>query len=249
MLNAIISASAAIVGVLIGVFSTHLLRYIDRKSEERKIINESIHYLLELYFLVNRLNSEKMLDAYLDYYFQELKKLIPAIDEKTIESAKAQYCPQLKNFVIPISQKHSFEKLEKMDGDYKSMLDKLVTILPIDAYYLRGKNNLKSLLDLLAEYFEGVKSSDLDNQEIVGRIVEQMQSIITKTVVTEYTDDLKKELFVLLKKTDRYNRKTGKKAINSIEATILTEKEKREVKSYIIGVFNLFFPNATTPVN
>ena len=92
MLNAIISASAAIVGVLIGVFSTHLLRYIDRKSEERKIINESIHYLLELYFLVNRLNSEKMLDAYLDYYFQELKKLIPAIDEKTIESAKAQYC-------------------------------------------------------------------------------------------------------------------------------------------------------------
>ena len=66
-----------------------------------------------------------------------------------------------------------------------------------------------------------------------------MQSTITKSLVAEYTDDIKKELFVLLRKTDRYNRKTGENAINSIETTILTEKEKSEVKSYIIGMLNL----------
>ena len=239
MISAIISASAAIVGVLIGVFSTHYLHYVNRKSEERKIINESIHYLMELFFLVNRLNSEKMLDAYLECYFLEVRKLIPAIDEKSIENAKAQYYPQLKKMIVPLSQKQTFEKLAKMDDGYLSMLEKLATVLPIDAYHLRDKNNLKSLLELLAEYFEGIKSTDIDKEEIVEKIVNQMQSTITKMLVAEYTDDIKKELFVLLKKTDWYNRKIGKKTINSIETTILTEKEKSEVKSYIIGMLNL----------
>ena len=66
-----------------------------------------------------------------------------------------------------------------------------------------------------------------------------MQSTITKTIIAEYANDLKKELLVLLRKTDRYNRKTGENAINSIETTILTEKEKSEVKSCIIGMLNL----------
>lgn len=239
MISAIISASAAVVGVLIGVFSTHFLHYVNRKSEERKIINESIHYLTELFFLVNRMNSEKMLDAYLDFYFSEVKKLVPAIDEKSIENAKAQFFPQLKKVIVPLSQKQSFEKLEDMNEGYLSMLEKLATVLPIDAFHLRGKNNLKSLLDLLAEYFEGIKSTDIDKDEIAEKIVSQMQSTITKSLVAEYTDDIKKELFVLLKKTDRYNRKIGKKTINSIETTILTEKEKNEVKSYIISMLNL----------
>lgn len=239
MFGAIISASAAIIGVLIGVFSTHFLHYVNRKSEERKIINESIHYLTELFFLVKRLNSEKMLDAYLDCYFSEVRKLIPAIDEKSIETAKAQFYPQLKKVIVPLSQKQTFEKLEEMNEGYLSMLEKLATVLPIDAFHLRGKNNLKSLLDLLTEYFEGIKSTDINKEEIAEKIVNQMQSTITKSLVAEYTDDIKKELFVLLRKTDRYNRKTGENAINSIETTILTEKEKSEVKSYIIGMLNL----------
>lgn len=239
MIGAIISASAAIIGVLIGVFSTHFLHYVNRKSEERKIINESIHYLAELFFLVNRLNSEKMLDAYLDCYFSEVRKLIPAIDEKSIETAKAQFYPQLKKVIVPLSQTQTFEKLEEMNEGYLSMLEKLATVLPIDAFRLRGKNNLKSLLDLLTEYFEGIKSTDINKEEIAEKIVNQMQSTITKSLVAEYTDDIKKELFVLLRRTDRYNRKTGENAINSIETTILTEKEKSEVKSYIISMLNL----------
>lgn len=249
MISAIISASAAIVGVLIGVFSTHYLHYVNRKSEERKIINESIHYLMELFFLVNRLNGEKMLDAYLECYFLEVRKLIPAIDEKSIENAKAQYYPQLKKMIVPLSQKQTFEKLAKMDDGYLSMLEKLATVLPIDAYHLRDKNNLKSLLELLAEYFEGIKSTDIDKEEIVKKIVNQMQSTITKTLVAEYTDDIKKELFVLLKKTDWYNRKIGKKTINSIETTILTEKEKGEVRSYVVSMLNLLSQNVKESAN
>ena len=115
MLGAIISASAAIIGVLIGVLSTHFLHYVNRKSEERKIINESIHYLSELFFLVNRLNSEKMLDAYLDCYFSEVRKLIPAIDEKSIETAKAQFYPQLKKVIVPLSQKQTWNILKVLN--------------------------------------------------------------------------------------------------------------------------------------
>jgi hypothetical protein len=249
MISAIISASAAIVGVLIGVFSTHYLHYVNRKSEERKIINESIHYLMELFFLVNRLNSEKMLDAYLDCYFSEVRKLIPAIDEKSIENAKAQYYPQLKKMIVPLSQTQTFEKLEEMNEGYLSMLEKLATVLPIDAFHLRGKNNLKSLLDLLTEYFEGIKSTDINKEEIAEKIVNQMQSTITKSLVAEYTDDIKMELHVLLKKTDWFNRKIGKKTINSIETTILTEKEKSDVRSYVVSMLNLLSPNVKESVN
>lgn len=248
-LKIVIPALTGFLGILIGVGSKFLLHHLDQKRMERQIINETIHYLLELYFQVNRLNSEKMLDAYLDYYFQEVRKVIPAIDEKAIESAKAQYYPQLKGVIVPMSQKLSFEKLEKMDGDYKSMLDKLVAFLPVDAYYLRDKNNIKSLLDLQADYFESIKSTDIDKEEIVEKIVNQMQPTITKSVVAEYTNDLRRELLVLLKKTDCYNRKVGKRAISSIEVTVLTEEEKREVRSYVISIFNLSSVNSSKPVN
>lgn len=248
-LKIVIPALTGFLGILIGVGSKFLLHHLDQKRMERQIINETIHYLLELYFQVNRLNSEKMLDAYLDYYFQEVRKVIPAIDEKAIERAKAQYYPQLKGVIVPMSQKLSFEKLEKMDGDYKSMLDKLVAFLPVDAYYLRDKNNIKSLLDLQADYFESIKSTDIDKEEIVEKIVNQMQPTITKSVVAEYTNDLRRELLVLLKKTDCYNRKVGKRAISSIEVTVLTEEEKREVRSYVISIFNLSSVNSSKPVN
>lgn len=238
----IIPALTGFLGVLIGVGSKFLLHHLEQKRVERQIINETIHYLLELYFQVSRLNSEKMFDAYLDFYFKEMKKLIPVMDEKSIENVKALYKPQLKKVIVPISQKQSFEKLEEMNESYSSMLEKLATVLPIDAFYLRGKNNLKSLLDLLSEYFKGIKSTDVNKNDSVEKIVEQMQPTITKNVIAEYTNDLKKELFVLLKRTDRYNCTIGEKAISSIEVTVLTEEEKREVRSYIINILNLVSP-------
>ena len=76
-----------------------------------------------------------------------------------------------------------------------------------------------------------------------------MQPTITKSVVAEYTNDLRRKLLVLLKKTDCYNRKVGKRAISSIEVTVLTEEEKREVRSYVISIFNLSSVNSSKPVN
>ena len=104
---ALIGICGTILGTLIGGISTHLLHYKNRKSEETKIINESIHYLLEVFFLVNRLNFEKMIDAYVDYYLQEIRKIFPKMDDDSIESIKKQFYPQLKNTIVPLSQKYS----------------------------------------------------------------------------------------------------------------------------------------------
>ena len=244
MLSAIISASAAIVGVLIGVFSTHLLRYIDRKSAERKIINESIHYLTELFFLVNRLNTEKMADIYLNYYFLRVKTLFLFCYKRSIETAKVQYSPMIKDFLVPSIKEQTFENLKKISSQYEEMIKNLATILPVNAYYLRGKNSLEDLVESIAAYFENIKAAEIENMAAIKETISQVQSALTENLINEYKDELKSELLALLDKTNWSNRRAGKRAIRGIEAPILTENEKRKVDSMVVTIVNLIAQNA-----
>lgn len=243
LIPAIIGIIGTAVGALIGALSTHWLYYKNKKSEERKIINESIHYLLEVFFLVNRLNAEKMLEVYMDYYLQEVRKKFPAFDDKAIASAKEQYYPQLKKVIVPLSQEQSYEKLEGIGEGYERMLGKLSTVLPVDAYYLRGKNDIKSLLQLLSEYFQRAQLTEVNSDETAKKVINQMQSSLTLQAVDEFVADLKDELLTLLKKTDRYNRKKGKKVINSIETTMLTEDEKHGINEFVETLFSQLAKN------
>lgn len=244
MLSAIISASAAIIGVLIGVFSTHFLHYVDRKSEERKIINESIHYLIELFFLVNRLNTEKMADVYLNYYFQRVKTLFPTWDEGAIETAKVKYSPMIKDVLIPAIKEQTFEDLKNISVQYEEMIKNLATILPVNAYYLRGKNSLEDLVQSIASYFENVKIADIEGMANVKDTISQVQSVLTENLINEYKEELKSELVALLGKTNWSNCRAGKRAIRGIEASILTENEKRKVDSMVVTIVNLTVQNA-----
>lgn len=244
MLSAIISSLAAIVGVLIGVFSTHFLHYIDRKSEERKIINESIHYLIELFFLVNRLNTEKMADIYLNYYFLRVKTLFPTWDDGTIETAKFKYSPMIKDVLIPAIKEQTFEDLKKISGQYEETIKNLATILPVNAYYLRGKNSLEDLVQSIASYFENVKAVNIESGAAIKEAINQVQSVLTENLINEYKDELKSELLALLGKTNWSNQRAGKRAIRGIESSILTENEKRKVDSMVVTIVNLIAQNA-----
>ena len=230
---ALIGICGTILGTLIGGISTHLLHYKNRKFEETKIINESIHYLLEVFFLVNRLNLEKMIKAYSDYCGQEIRKIFPEANDNSIESIKKQLHSQLKNTIVPFSQKYSFEKLKELENDYKSMLDKLSIVLPVDAYYLRGKNDVKSLLNLLSDCLKEVEFTGIEKEDVLRNFISNMQSSLTTKAIDEYADGIKKELTVLLSKTDRYNRKIGKKIIDGIVSTMLTEDEKRDINTVL----------------
>lgn len=230
---ALIGICGTILGTLIGGISTHLLHYKNRKFEETKIINESIHYLLEVFFLVNRLNLEKMIKAYSDYCGQEIRKIFPEANDNSIESIKKQLHSQLKNIIVPLSQKYSFEKLKELENDYKSMLDKLSIVLPVDAYYLRGKNDVKSLLNLLSDCLKEVEFTGIEKEDVLRNLLSNMQSSLTTKAIDEYADGIKKELTVLLSKTDRYNRKIGKKIIDGIVSTMLTEDEKRDINTVL----------------
>lgn len=238
MLSSVISALAGLFGVLIGAISTHFLHYKNHKSEEIKVINKSIHYLLEVFFLINRLNSEKMTNAYFDYYFQRVRNLIPALDEKMIETAKEQYSPIIKKSLVPTLQKQTFEELKKMGTQYEEMVANLATILPVTAYYLRGKNNLENLLQTISKYFDDIKILDEKNASFVNTAIDQMQPTLTADLIDEYKNKLKSELLILLKKTTWHNRYAGKKAIKGIESIELTESEKRKIDSMIASAVN-----------
>ena len=244
MLSAIISALVAIVSVLIGVFSTHFLHYVDRRSEERKIINESIHYLIELFFLVNRLNTEKMADVYLNYYFLRVKTLFPTWDEGAIETAKVKYSPMIKDVLIPAIKEQIFEDLKNISVQYEEMIKNLATILPVNAFYLRGKNSLEDLIQSIASYFENVKVADIEGMANVKETIRQVQSVLTENLINEYKEELKSELLALLGKTNWSNCRAGKRAIRGIEASILTENEKRKVDSMVVTIVNLTVQNA-----
>lgn len=242
IIPAIIGIIGTAVGALIGALSAHWLYYKNKKSEERKIINESIHYLLEVFFLVNRLNMEKMANVYLDYYFKRITEIIPALDEKIIEIVKKQYGPMINSSFLS-KQKEIFVKLNNLKNQYEKMIDNLATILPINAYYLRGKNDFKNWMQFVSEYFDDVKNVNVKEDVFVKNTVDQMQSSLTKELIDEYQKELKSELHALLKKTNWSNYRAGKKAINAIESTDLTENEKRKINKEVEMVVNLVVQN------
>ncbi|SIO29743.1 hypothetical protein [Fibrobacter sp. UWB11] len=241
LIPATIGVLGTFIGALIGALSAHWLYHKNKKSEERRIINESIHYLLEVFFLVNRLNADKMADAYLDYYFKRIKEIIPALNEKTIDSAKKQYGPMINNSLF-FRQKENFENLNKLKEQYEKMIANLATILPIDAYYLRGKNDLENWMQSISEYFENVKNTDVKDS-VAKETINQIQSSLTKELIDEYQSELKTVLFALLSKTNWSTRRAGKKVVKGIESTDLTENEKRKVDKEIKNIVNLILQN------
>lgn len=231
MTDTIIAGLLAILGVVIGILSTHVIHYIDRKFEKRKLVNESIHYLLEVYFLISRLNPQKLMNAYMEYCLQRIRKYIPC-DDKSFESAKEQLSPIIKKRFVPIAQQ-SYEELESLGTQYEDMIAKLATILPIDAYYLRGKNNLGKLILTISEYFDSIKELDIENETAVNEFIDQMQISVTATILDDYKKDLKSELRELLGETTRFNRRKGKKVIKKLESTVLTDEDKREIDALV----------------
>lgn len=141
----IITALSGFLGAAIGSVTTLWLHFKNRKNDERKILNESIHYLLEVFFLVSRLNTEKVTNAYLEYYFLQAQKIDPSSNEDSLKAVRNQISSIIKSKIIPVAQKQTFEDLKIVSEGYENMLTKLATILPIDAFYLRGKTNLKIL--------------------------------------------------------------------------------------------------------
>ena len=236
MTDTIIAGLLAILGVVIGILSTHLIHYIDRKFEERKLVNESIHYLLEVYFLISRLNPQKLMNSCLEYYFQQIRKYIHG-DDKSFESAKEQLSPIIKKILVTIAQQ-SIEELESLGKQYEDMVAKLATILPIDAYYLRGKNNLEDLIQTLSEYFKYIKELDIEKDNAVNEFVSQMQMSVIVTILDDYKNDLKSELSELLKQTTHFNRRKGEKVIKKLESEILSEDDKRKIDTLADSVVN-----------
>ena len=52
-------------------------------------------------------------------------------------------------------------------------------------------------------------------------------------------EDLKLELYELLKKTNRYNRYKGKKVIKRLESEMLTDDDKRKIDSFVDKIINM----------
>ena len=236
MTDTIITGSFTIIGVLIGLFSNHLIHYIDRKFEERKLVNESIHYLLEVYFQVNRMDTQKLINACVEYCFQRIRKCIPG-DDKSFQSAKEGLSPIINGFFVSIGHE-SFTELNNLGTRYEDMVAKLATILPIDAYYLRGKNNLEKLIHALSEYFNGIKELDIEKDNAVNEFIGQMQMSVTATILDDYKNDLKSELSELLKQTTHFNRRKGEKVIKKLESEILSEDDKRKIDTLADSVVN-----------
>lgn len=246
MLNdaTIISAVSVLIGAVIGAAPTLIIHYKKNQVETRKILNESIHYLLEVFFQVNRLNAEKMLDEYMGYYLVEVKKKFPTIDNDTVNVLKNASYQKLKENIVPTAQKQALDSLEKLAENYENMVADLAKILPINAFYLRGKNRLADLLQMMSEYFENIQKTDLVAVPKAKDLIEQMQSSLTMQLVDEYKDDLKKELFILLRKTNWSTYRFGKRTIKGIESSILSESEKQKTYSMITSIADLIVKNS-----
>ena len=159
MQESIISALAALLGTVIGVCTTLVIHRIDRKINERKIINESIHYLLEVYLQINRVDAKKMNDEFWNYYWQSIRKYIHG-DDKSFESAKEQLSPIINKNLVTNTQQ-AYKELEK------HLKEKGIEYVEKKALYADSDLKISSD-DLIKEGFiESLKVNDSECQGYV----------------------------------------------------------------------------------
>lgn len=209
-----------VLSVTLGWLFTQLTNYINVYKSDRRIQKETLYFLLELYHHISKLRKiDLAAKSYADIIKIEAPDLVQ--DEKEFENAIWFLKSIIKKFQHPKID----QELADLDENYNSALIKLASVDPINAYRLRGKNQIiRHLNDWTQIIQRTANSNNSENEddsflEFVNEITLELEI----QLVNETLEDLKEIAFEISKKIDR---NTHNETIN----LSIFSNEKSEIK-------------------
>ena len=148
----IIELLIPLIGVLIGWGCGELSRRFADKYQQKQTINKTISLLLELYFQIKRIaTAAQNSQAFVEWYMSQFK------DNVIVEEVKEQMKTTLSKLINPLISEIASYDIKKIETDYDSILKELSCYYPVDAYRLRGRNEIKNILMDIDAYYDSLK--------------------------------------------------------------------------------------------
>ncbi len=194
-------------------------------SENRRIKNRVLHDLLEMNFILSRLDLKPAVNVMVSEIQDHVPVEIPQIEkDKLGESLYKTLLSNLEDDVI--------DELEDLDENYLNAVLELSKVDPIRAYYLRNKTRLFENFDKIESYITSVKN-ELDEVDPyqTGELSVMLNPFITNQF-TEEIENLRNETIDLAKSIGLRTRSKVSKILDK-HAIIMTDEMRETIQPII----------------
>lgn len=139
----------------------------------------------------------------------------------------------------------AFYDIKKIDSDYEAILKELSCYYPVDAYRLRGRNEIKNLLMDIDSYYECLKAKLPISYEEYNVVASKIKPIVKSQAINKQLLDIRDEIVSLSNELNCHQRKEINDTLNNIDQDDkLYEEHYEEIRRTIIAILQEQMPNA-----
>ncbi len=225
--------------LIIGLVWGELSRRFSNKYTERQTVNRAISILLELYFQIKRVSEAvQQSQLFIEWYLAQFKEnTFSEEDEEIIRNT-------LSSTINPIVTEMASYDIDKINADYESVLKELSVYYPVDAYRLRGRNDIKNILTNIDVYYDSLKKQVPVSYDEYNSIMSLIKPIIQTQAIEAHLSAIRDEIETLSKEINCHQRKEILTALKSINADKeLYEKNFENIRQRILLVLQERMPN------
>lgn len=164
---------------------TQLLRF---RGNNRRTKKRVLYDLLEINFILSRLDNTDLVDEYLKY----IKSKFPKDD--SFEQLKPFIQVQIENLIYQREIDIVLDELDEIEETYNQAIIELSKIRPIRAYYLRGVSKILDQLEQLQEFAQDFTAEITVEAPEVNTIMSDFINSLKQEQFNESIENIKKEI-------------------------------------------------------
>lgn len=229
-----------LIGVIIGWGCSELSKRFADKYQKKQTINKAISLLLELYFQIKRISAAvQQSQSFVDWYLAQFKNTAIGVDEKE------KIREVLSSLINPLISELAFYDIKRIDSDYEAILKELSCYYPVDAYRLKGRNEIKNLLMDIDSYYESLKEKLPITYEEYSLVSSKIKPIVKNQAIKKQLIEIREEVVSLSNEVSSRQRKEVNDTLNNIDQDDkLYEEHFEEIRRTIIAILQEQMPNA-----
>jgi len=199
-----INGIIAIVGVGVGWGLTELSNYIGTKRTDKRKLKRLLFFLLELrYYVSKEISFTKSIEKYVTHAMTKLSELIGETLEYEVEMFKPLFEHLLKTADTD-NQKYTY-----LENNIDDVIVELAEVLPLLAYNLNGRHNIKSRLKKSERYIAQLEETIADSE-----VDFDFRSFIEPLLEDELLKDIDNSIEII---AGLISRKTYRSTIDALE--------------------------------
>jgi hypothetical protein len=158
------------------------------RGDYRKIRKRVLYYLMEINFILSRLDTTDQVNEYLKYVKSRFS------EDALFDQKKPVIQIQIENLLFEGLIDNVLDELDYIEGTYEEALIELSKIRPIRAYYLRGVSNILNQLEEYQDFVNDITSEISTEVPELNPFMSDLIFSVKQKQFKESIENIKKEI-------------------------------------------------------